>query len=153
MISFKKLKDILAASVEWEQQMENLYEVAEIGLKEKEAKEFLSFLMKNHKRNLNIIKNLDVNDYGPDEWVKFTADFSVFSQIPHHQITRESTAKEIFPKVRSYEDSLQSFYKRVSEHTVSGNQTELFESLALMKNIQLDSIRDFMNTFFNPNLG
>lgn len=153
MISFKKLKDILATSVEWEQQMESLYEVAEIGLKEKEAKELLSFLMKNHKRNLNIIKNLDVNDYGPDEWVKFTADFSVLSQIPHHQITGESTAEEIFARVKSYEDSLQSFYKRVSEHTVSGNQTELFESLALMKNIQLDSIKDFMNTFFNPNLG
>lgn len=40
-------------------------------------------------------KKLDVNDYGPDEWIKFTADFGVLSQIPQHQITRNSTAEEI----------------------------------------------------------
>lgn len=153
MISFKKLKDILATSVEWEQQMKDLYDVAAIGLEEKKAKELLSFLKENHSRNLDIIKNLDVNDFGPDEWVKFTADFSVLSQIPQHQITRESTAEEIFSRVRTYEESLRSFYQRVSEHTVSESETELFESLALMKNIQLDSIRDFMSTYFNPNLG
>ena len=153
MISFKKLKDILATSIEWEQQMNDLYDVAGIGLKGKEAKELLAFLNENHKKNLNIIKNIDINDYGTDEWVKFTADFSVLSQIPQHQITRESTAEEIFSRVRSYEESLRSFYQRVSEHTVSGSQTELFESLALMKSIQLDSIKDFMSSYFNPNLG
>lgn len=153
MISFKKLKDILATSIEWEQQMNDLYDVAGIGLKEKEAKELLSFLNENHKKNLNIIKKININDYGTDEWVNFTADFSVLRQIPQHQITRESTVEEIFSRVRSYEESLRSFYQRVSEHTVSGSQTELFESLALMKSIQLDSIKDFMSSYFNPNLG
>ncbi|MCK5198486.1 MAG: hypothetical protein KAR21_09055, partial [Spirochaetales bacterium] len=62
-------------------------------------------------------------------------------------------AEEIFSRVRSYEESLRSFYQRVSEHTVSESQTELFESLALMKNIQLDSIRNFISSYFNPNLG
>ncbi|MCK5198732.1 MAG: hypothetical protein KAR21_10295, partial [Spirochaetales bacterium] len=99
MISFKKLKDILATSVEWEQHMKDLYDVAEVGLKEKEAKELLLFLKENHRRNLDIIENLDINNYGPDEWVNFTADFSVLSQIPQHQITRESTAEEIFSRV------------------------------------------------------
>lgn len=153
MISFKKLKDILATSVEWEQHMKDLYDVAEVGLKEKEAKELLLFLKENHRRNLDIIENLDINNYGPDEWVNFTADFSVLSQIPQHQITRESTAEEIFSRVKTYEESLRSFYQRVSEHTVSESETELFESLALMKNIQLDSIKNFMSSYFNPNLG
>ena len=153
MISFKKLKDILATSVEWEQQMGDLYDVAELGLKTKEAKELLSFLKENHRQNLDIIEKLNVNDYGPDEWVKFTADFSVLRQIPQHQITKESTAEEIFTKVRSYEGSLQSFYQRISEHTISESQSELFSSLALMKTNQLASIKNFMDSYFNPNLG
>ncbi len=153
MISFRKLKDILATSVEWEQQMGDLYDVAELGLKTKEAKELLSFLKENHRQNLDIIEKLNVNDYGPDEWVKFTADFSVLRQIPQHQITKESTAEEIFTKVRSYEGSLQSFYQRISEHTISESQTELFSSLALMKTNQLASIKNFMDSYFNPNLG
>ncbi|MCK5672766.1 MAG: hypothetical protein KAH95_05290 [Spirochaetales bacterium] len=153
MISFKKLDDILATSVEWEQQMGDLYDVAEIGLKTKESKELLSFLKENHQKNLNVIKKLNVNDYGPNEWVKFTADFSILSQIPKHQITKESTTEEIFSKVKKYEESLHSFYQRVSEHTISENQTELFSSLALMKNNQLDSIKNFIDSFFNPNLG
>ena len=153
MISFKKLEDILATTVEWEHQMKDLYDVAELGLKTKEAKELLSFLQENHKKNLDIIKNVRVKDYGPNEWVKFTADFSVLQQIPKHQITKKSTAKEIFNKVRSYEESLQSFYQRVSEHTVSESQRELFASLALMKNNQLSSISNFIDSYFNPNMG
>ena len=153
MISFKKLKDILATSVEWEQQMNDLYDVAELGLKTKEAKELLSFLKENHTKNLDIIKNVRVKDYGPNEWVKFTADFGVLHQIPQHQITRTSTTEEIFAKVRSYEESLQSFYQRVSEHTVSESQTELFASLALMKTNQLASIKNFIDSYFNPNMG
>ena len=153
MISFKKLKDILATSIEWEEQMGDLYDVAEMGLKTKEAKELLSFLKKNHKQNLDIIKELNINDYGPDEWVNFTADFSVLRQIPQHQILKETTAEEIFSRVKIYEESLHSFYQRVSEHTLSESQTELFASLALMKNNQLDYIKNFMDSYFNPNLG
>ncbi len=153
MLSFKKLEDILRTTIKWEQQMRDLYEVAELGLKTKEAKELLAFLKESHQKHLEILQNLNIIDYGPDEWIKFTADFGVLHQIPQHQITRDSTAEEIFVKVRSYEESLQSVYKRVSEHTVSESQTELFSSLALMKENQLAAIRNFKESYFNPNLG
>jgi len=153
MLSFKKLEDILEITIKWEMQMSDLYDVAELGLKEKEAKELLFFLKESHQKNLKIIRKLDVNNYGPDEWIKFTADFGVFHQIPQHQITRNSTAEDIFAKVSLYEDSLQSVYKRVSEHTVSESQTELFASLAIMKGNQLSAIGNFMESYFNPNLG
>lgn len=153
MLSFKKLDDILGTTIKWEQQMSDLYDVAEFGLKTKEAKELLAFLKDSHKKHLEILQNLNVNDYGPDEWIKFTAEFGVLHQIPQHQITRDSTVDEIFVQVTSYEESLQSVYQRVSEHTVSESQTELFSSLAQMKENQLAAIRNFKESYFNPNLG
>ena len=153
MLSFKKLEDILKTTIKWELQMKDLYDVAELGLKTKEAKELLVFLKESHQKHLEILQSLNINDYGPDEWIKFTADFGVLHQIPQHQITRDSTAEEIFVKVKSYEESLQSLYKRVSEHTVSESQTELFSSLALMKENQLSAIRNFKESYFNPNMG
>ncbi len=153
MLSFKKLEDILEITIKWELQMSDLYDVAELGLKESKAKELLSFLKESHQRNLKILKELDINNYGPDEWIKFTADFGVFHQIPQHQITRNSTAEDIFSKVSLYEESLQSVYKRVSEHTVSESQTELFASLATMKGNQISAIENFMESFLNTNLG
>jgi len=153
MLSFKKLEDILATTIKWELQMRDLYDVAEIGLKTRDSKELLGFLKESHQKHLKILQNLNINDYGPDEWIKFTADFGVLSQIPQHQITRDSTVEDIFVKVESYEESLKSLYERVSEHTVSETQTELFFSLALMKENQLSAIRNFKESFFNPNLG
>ncbi len=153
MISFTKLEDILSTTIQWEEQMRDLYDVAELGLKTRESKELLAFLKETHQKNLDILQNIKVKDYGPDEWIKFTADFGVLQQIPQHQITRNSTVEEIFKKVKSYEESLQSVYQRVSEHTVSESQTELFLSLALMKGNQLSAIMNFMESYFNPNLG
>lgn len=153
MISFTKLEDILGTTIQWEEQMKDLYDVAELGLKTSESKELLAFLKETHQKNLKILLNLKIKDYGPDEWIKFTADFGVLQQIPQHQITKDSTVEEIFIKVRSYEESLQSVYQRVSEHTVSASQTELFLSLALMKENQLSAIINFMESYFNPNLG
>jgi rubrerythrin len=153
MLSFKKLEEILGTTVTWEQQMKDLYDVAELGLKTEESKKLLAFLKESHQKHLKVLLHLNVNDYGPDEWIKFTADFGVIHQIPQHQITRDSTAEEIFNKVKSYEESLQSVYQRVSEHTVSESQTELFSSLALMKGNQLSAIKNFMESYFNPNLG
>jgi len=153
MLSFKKLEDILETTIKWELQMRDLYDVAELGLKTSDSKELLVFLKKSHQKHLKILQNLNIHDYGPDEWIKFTADFGVLYQIPQHQITKNSTVEEIFVKVESYEESLQSVYKRVSEHTVSENQTELFSSLALMKENQLSAIKNFKESYFNPNLG
>jgi rubrerythrin len=153
MISFKKLEDILATTIEWEEQMKDLYDVAELGVNTKEANKLLLFLIESHSKHLNILSNLRIKDYGPDEWINFTADFGVLRQIPQHQITRESSAEEIFSKVRSYEEAMESLYKRVSEHTISESQTELFLSLALMKKNQISAISNFMESYFNPNLG
>jgi rubrerythrin len=153
MISFKKLEDILEITIKWEEQMKDLYDVAELGLKTKDSKELLIFLKESHKKHLHILKKLNVKDYGPDEWINFTADFDAVHQIPQHNISKDSTIEEIFSKVRSYEESLQSVYQRVSEHTVSVSQTELFTSLSVMKRNQITTVKDFMESYFNPNLG
>ncbi|MDA3938935.1 MAG: hypothetical protein PF693_06465 [Spirochaetia bacterium] len=153
MISFKKLEDILRETIKWEEQMKDLYDVAELGLRGKEAKELLVFLKDSHYRHLNVLQNINVNHYGPDEWIKFTADFGVLQQIPQHQITQHSSAEDIFSRVSNYETSLKLVYQRVSEHTVSQSQTELFSSLALMKENQLSAISNFIESYFNPNVG
>jgi len=153
MLSFKKLEEILAKTVTWEQQMKDLYDVAELGLNTEESKKLLVFLKESHQKHLEVLLHLNVNDYGPDEWIKFTADFGVLYQIPQHQINRNSTAEEIFIKVKSYEESLQSVYQKISEHTISESQTELFTSLALMKKNQLSAITNFMEKYFNPDPG
>jgi len=153
MFSFKKLEDILKKTVNWEKQMRDLYDVAELGLKTKESKELLYFLKESQRKHLEVLQNIDVKKYGPDEWIKFTPDFGTLHQIPQHQITRSSGPQEIFNKVRSYENSLESFYKEVSEHAVSESQTELFASLAIMKGNQLSAIKNFMDSNINPDLG
>ncbi len=80
MLSFKKLEDILGTTVKWELQMQDLYDVAEIGLKTKEAKELPAFLKESHVKHLKILQKLEVKKYGPDEWINFMESY--FSPNP-----------------------------------------------------------------------
>ena len=75
MPAYKELQDILGATLKWEQNMLDLYEVAEIGIKDKDAKNAIAFLKDNHVSHLDVLKNIDVKNYGPTEWVKFSFNY------------------------------------------------------------------------------
>ena len=142
MLAYKELQDILATTLNWEQAMLELYQVAELGLKNDEASKTLSYLMENHISQMDILKNIRIENYGPTEWVKFTADLREEDIIPKKTINRDSTAEDICAAILEYEGNLKDFYQMVTDHLNTEQQKELFQSLVQFKENQIERIQN-----------
>lgn len=142
MLAYKELQDILNTTQRWEQAMLELYQVAEVGLKNNEASKTLSFLMENHISQMEILKNIRIENYGPTEWVKFTADLHEEDIIPKQTINRNSTAGDICAAILEYEGNLKRFYQMVTDHLNTEQQKELFQSLVQFKENQIERIQN-----------
>lgn len=143
MLAFKELQDILQITIKWEEKIKELYDVAEYGLKVNEAKKILSFLKENHNSRLDVLKGLKVKDYGPTEWVKFSADYKTNDLIPAKIIRKDSTAEEICLVILDYESKIRDFYEKIAANLKTASQKELFESLIKFKDDQIVRIKNF----------
>ena len=145
MLAYKELQDILGATLKWEQNMLDLYEVAEIGIKDKDAKSALTFLKDNHVSHMDVLKNVDVKKFGPTEWVRYSLDYRTDDLIPKKAINRNSSAEEIWTLILDYEEKLKTFYRDVTDRLNTEKQKELFESLVLFKENQIQRILSSKN--------
>ena len=144
MVSFKDLKTLLEIIIDWENKLTDFYDVAEIALREKESKKILAFLRENHVTNLKIIKDINLEEYGKDEWIKYAPDYRVKDLIPIGKIKRDSSPKEIFKNILEYEEKIKAFYSSISEKIISREAKELFDSLVKLKNRQIFELRSFL---------
>ena len=106
MLAYKELQDILASTLQWEQAMLELYQVAELGVKNEDAAKTITYLMENHTAQMEVLKNIKIENYGPTEWVKFSADLHEDDIIPKKTIKRDSTSQEICSAILDYEKNL-----------------------------------------------
>ncbi|TFG61002.1 MAG: hypothetical protein E4H36_11145 [Spirochaetales bacterium] len=143
MLAFKELQDILQITIKWEEKIKELYEVAEYGLKDMEAKNVIVFLKENHTSRLDILKNLKVKDYGATEWVRFSADYKTNDLITAKIIRKDSTALEICNVILEYENKIRDFYEKIANNLKTASQKELFESLTSFKDEQISRIKNF----------
>ena len=144
MIAYKNLQEVLQRTVDWERKLNDLYDVAQIGVKNEESKKLVLFLKERQNANLEVLEGIDVKEYGPDEWIQFAGDYREKELIPNLEIHRDSTPDEIFGAILEYEEKLEKFYRMISEHVTSDSQRDLFESLKTFKEGQKDRIKNFV---------
>ena len=144
MIAYKNLQEVLQRTVVWERKLNDLYDVAQIGVKNEESKKLVLFLKERQNANLEVLEGIDVKEYGPSEWIQFAGDYREKELIPNQEIHRNSTPDEIFNAILEYEGKLEKFYGMISEHVTSDSQRDLFESLKTFKEGQTDRIKNFV---------
>ncbi|HEB11672.1 MAG TPA: hypothetical protein ENI06_10720 [Spirochaetales bacterium] len=144
MIAYKELQDVLKITVGWEKKLNDLYDVAEIGLRNKESRKIIAFLKEKQIRNLEILKNININDYGRTEWVRYASDYREEDLIPSRNITKDSPPEEIFSHIVEYEEKLKEFYSSIVSLLVTEEQKELFSSLVTFKESQISEIKNLM---------
>jgi hypothetical protein len=144
MITFKNLQEIMEKTVDWERKLNDLYEVAQFGVKNQESKKLISFLKERQDANLEVLEGIDVKKYGPSEFVKFVDDYRGNELIPNQNIHRDSTPEEIFATILEYEEKLEKFYGMIADQVNSESQRDLFESLQRFKEGQTDRIKNFV---------
>ncbi|MDA3810052.1 MAG: hypothetical protein PF518_06915 [Spirochaetaceae bacterium] len=149
MYAYKDLQSLLNISVKWEKGLKDLYEVAELGIKNKDSKDLIQFLLSKQNNILDVIVNIDIHKFGQDEFVKFTPENHTEELIPQHEISKNTEPDKILFLIKSYESKLEEYYKDISDHLVSKSQKELFDSLVTLKHVQLEAIENYMKRHVN----
>jgi hypothetical protein len=149
VISFKDLKDILSLTIKWEGKLKDFYDVAEFALSNDESKKAISALRSNLLKNLDVLKNIDLKNYGKTEWVRYASDYKDDELIPIRKVTRDSTPEEIFSQILEYQTKLKEFYSMIVSKLISIKQRELFESLVTFKDEQIFETKRFMESFIS----
>jgi|GEM_PF-1182067 len=144
MYAFNDLQSLLDVSVKWEKELKDLYEVAELGVKNKKSKELIQFLLTKQTRILDVLKNIDVRKYGQDEFVQFTQENHTEELIPSHEISKNTEPDKIIDLIKKFETKLEEYYSKIADHLVSESQKELFSSLVVLKEAQLEAIDNYM---------
>ena len=143
MLAYKELQGILDRTIEWERDFNDLLDVAALGLKNDQSKKIVSELKKRQDDIIEVITGIDVNNFGPAEWVKFSSDLKREELIPKKNITRQTPPDEIIAYVREYEEALKSVYQRVADRLHSEGQRDLFLSLVKLKDSQIERLSGF----------
>ncbi len=144
MIAYKNLQEVLDRTVQWERKLNDLYDVARIGVKKEESKKLVSFLKDRQDANLEVLEGIDIKNYGPGEWLQFAGDYREEDLIPSRGIHRDSTPEQILGTILEYEEKLKSFYASIADHVTSESQKDLFDSLKRFKEEQTNRIKNFV---------
>ena len=139
-MAFTNLEDILKKIIKWEKKLSKLFEVAEFGIKNKKSKKVITSLKKIQTNNFNILKNIDIQEFGPNEWVQFVPDHKDKDLIPKKNIKRNSTPENILTQILEYEEKMKKFYSSIYNFVKNKNQKDLFDSLIKFKDWQISEI-------------
>ena len=144
MSAYQDLKKCFEMIIHLENCLKDFYDVAEIALRNKESKVLIELLRKKHVDNLQILKNIHVEDYGNIEWVKYSPECNVKNLIPIGKIKRESPPGEIIEHILECEEKIKNFYNEISNKVISRDVKDLFDSLTIFKERQIIEIKKFM---------
>ncbi len=144
MLAYRNLKEIVSKAIGWETALKGFYEVAEVALRNPASQKLVAVLREKLVERLRILKELNVARFGNVEWVRFAPAVSDEEMMPKREIGRGSTPEEIFAVMRGVDERLERFYGDLSKNLVSRSQKELFQSLALFKAEQIESIKGYM---------
>ena len=147
MQTFQEVKDVYDTAVQLEKKLSDLYDVAEIGLKKPESKKVLGELYDDHKKKLSVLENVDINKFGPSEWIKFLPRFDEDDVLPNLKMTRETSPKEIFHLIINFQEQQEKYYRAILEKLVVERQKELFGSLVTFKQNQVKGLRNLMKNY------
>ena len=141
MIAFKSLSEILKTMLGWENKLKDFYDVAEYALQNENSKKAVRTLRERHANKLEILQRVDPASHGKTEWVRYAPSYKEEELIPIGKINRDSQPEEIFEHLLDYEDKLKIVYASIANSLITRSQKELFESLVLFKEEQIEEIR------------
>jgi rubrerythrin len=144
---YEDLQDILRRAVGWEKELKDLYDVAEIALRDEKSKKIVALLRDRLVKNLQVLESVNVERYGKTEWVRYTLDFRTDEIVPKTKLKKDSPPKEIFERILESEEKLRDFYSTIRDMLVSSAQQELFTSLVTFKTGQIIEIKDYMDSY------
>ena len=141
MIAFKDLNEILKITIRWENKLKDFYDVAEYALENENSKKTVRMLREKHVDKMEILKGVDPSRYGKTEWVRYAPSYKDEDLIPVGKIHRDAEPAVIFDHLLDFEDKLKNIYSSIANNLISREQKELFESLVLFKEDQIEEIR------------
>lgn len=147
MTAFEDLRDIYKRAVQWEKALSDLFDVAEIGLKRPESKKVMGLLYQEHRAKLQVLENVNIDDFGHTEWIKYPPRFDEDEMIPKRKMTKHTPPEEVLQLILDFQNRQEIFYQAIHDKLVAPRQKELFASLVTFKHNQADGIRKLMEGY------
>ena len=144
---YEDLQEILNLTVGWEKDLKDLYDVAEVALRDERSRKAVALLRDRLVRNLKVLEAVDVQKFGKTEWVRYSLDFRTEDIIPKTRLRKDSPPREVFERILECEEKLRDFYSTIRDLLVSREQGELFDSLVAFQVAQIIEIKSSMETF------
>lgn len=131
----------------WERKLKDFYDVAEVALQKDSSKETVKLLKGKLLQKLQILEGIKIERFGKTEWIRYVSDLKDEDIIPKGRIRRDSSPVEIFTHLLDYHVRLKRVYGAISDSLITRNQKELFESLALFKEEQIQEIKRLKDNY------
>jgi len=141
MAVFRDLKKLLEMAVVWEERLTDFYDAVERTSRAKELCQNIVLLKKRHVENLDIVRCIDIEAYGKDEWIQNVPEIDVENLLCLSSVTEDMSMREIFARVLKFERRMKEFYGFVADKVIDIDEKELFESLVQFKDWQIIEIR------------
>jgi len=145
MIIFRDFKELFEIILQWEDTLTDYYTVGEKIIQNEKCKEIITFLKEKHLSNLQFIKDIHIEDYGKDGWIRCAPECCITVILPVREITSESTQEEIINHISEFEETMMKLYVSISEEITSHNEKELFDSLVKFKGRQIYEIKSCLD--------
>jgi len=141
MLILDDYKEVFIKILKLENKLTEYYNIIEHLVKDEKCREIIAFLKERHINNLKYIRDIRVEDYGKDSWIRSAPDCFVKVVLPINEITSESSIEEIINHILDFEKKMKEIYSCISDEICSGNEKELFNSLAEFKGRQIYEIK------------
>lgn len=144
---YRDLQDILNLTVGWEQELKDLYDVAQVALRDEKSRKVVALLREKLIKNLAVLQNVQVEKYGKTEWVRYSLEIRTDDLIPKTKLKKDSTPKQVFEQILECEEKMKDFYTTIRDLLVSSEQRELFDSLVAFKVGQIIDIKSYVESY------
>ena len=141
MSAYMNLKNLLIKMIEWEEKFTDFYNYALGVIEEKHCKQTITILLEKQMNNLQILRNIDIDNYGSNEWIMITPDINTTELLSKEKISSKSNTEDIAKIILNLEQKIQKFYLSVSKKIIDTGQRDLFDSLVIFKEKQIYEIK------------
>lgn len=141
MTRYQDLKELLIHMIEKEDDLTHYYDVAGRVVSDHKCQTILEMLRDNHLKNLEFIREINVGDFGADEWVKCAPEIELNGLLPEGELTFDTSVDEISKHILNFEIELRDFYAKITREIISRDVRDLFESLVKFKERQIFEIK------------
>jgi len=140
------LDEILELIVKWEKRLNSFYDMMEEYLTNERSRKTTLVLQERQKKTIAAVEKINISDYVDTEYIKSIPDFYSEDLIPHFEIDANSSPKEVFETILSYEEKLEEYYTHLKDVLVHTKSKELLDMLLQFKIGQIKEIKGLMDS-------